>query len=239
MKREVLLFTVLLMGLTTVTATEKLLVTTGEDLITRYRYAQPIMFVERGVEFMIFPDGSFDFNTNVVNSTPHSNHYYYRRSKTVSRRGSINTTFGAPGTVSRVHYSTPRDRGVFMQHDRDGKVRRIGNVFINYDRLGKIKRAGSVYMQYSRRTGLLKRVGGLDVRYNRFGEIISTFGFVNPFSNMCTVCDFNGRTTIHDNHIGGHDTDWDNDWHDNWNNVDDDFYYYKKNGEDKKQKKIK
>lgn len=233
MKRQVLLFTVLLIGLTTVTATEKTLITPGEDLITSYRYAQPIMFVERGVEFMIFPDGSFDFNTNVTNNAPQGSHYYYRQSTKVTRRGSVNTTFGAPGTANRVQYSTPRNRGVLIQHDNGGKVRRIGNVFINYDRFGKIKRAGSVYMQYSRRTGLLKRVGGLDVRYNRFGELISSFGFVNPFSNMSTLNGVNSCTTIHDSHFGNHDTGWDN------GNVNDDFYYYKQNGKAKKQKKIK
>ena len=138
MKRQVLLFTMLLIGLTTVTATEKRLITPGEDLITNFRYAQPIMFVERGIEFMIFPDGSFDFNTNAVNNAPHGNHYYYRQSRTVTRRGSVNTTFGAPGTVNGVRYSTTRNHGVLIQHDRDGKVRRIGNVFINYNRIGKI-----------------------------------------------------------------------------------------------------
>ncbi|WP_250435780.1 hypothetical protein [Hanstruepera flava] len=233
MKKQVLFITVLLIGLTTVTATAKHATVQGEDLITRYRYAQPIMFVERGVEFMIFPDGSFDFNTNVVNTVPYHDNYY-RSSTSVTRRGSVNVTFGAPGTVSRVHFSTPRDRGVLIQHDRDGKVRRIGNVFINYDRFGKIKRAGSVYMQYNHRTGLLKRVGGLTVRYNRFGEIISTFGFVNPFSTMCGVCGVFNCTTNHNGHHDTYDDDWDHDW-----NTDEDFYYYKQNGTVKKQKKIK
>ncbi|WP_191859474.1 hypothetical protein [Hanstruepera ponticola] len=234
MKKQVLLFTVLLMGLTAVTATENYSVSSGEDLITRYRYAQPILFVERGVEFMIFPDGSFDFNTNVVNNAPYSDNYYYRSSTTITRRGSVNSTFGAPGTVSRVHFSTPRDRGVIIQHDRDGKVRRIGNVFINYDRFGKIKRAGSVYMQYNRRSGLLTRVGGLTVQYNRFGEIMSTFGFVNPFSIMCGVCGAFGCTTNHNSHFDTHGNNWDDDW-----NTDEDFYYYKQNGKVKKQKKLK
>ena len=234
MKKQVLLFTVLLMGLTAVTATENYSASSGEDLITRYRYAQPILFVERGVEFMIFPDGSFDFTTNVVNNAPYSDNYYYRSSTTITRRGSVNSTFGAPGTVSRVHFSTPRDRGVIIQHDRDGKVRRIGNVFINYDRFGKIKRAGSVYMQYNRRSGLLTRVGGLTVQYNRFGEIMSTFGFVNPFSNMCGVCGAFGCTTNHNSHFDTHGNNWDDDW-----NTDEDFYYYKQNGKVKKQKKLK
>ena len=70
MKTLVQLFTVLLIGLTTVSASESNVVTQGGDLdITkRYRYAQPIVFVERGVEFLIFPDGSFDFNTHIENS---------------------------------------------------------------------------------------------------------------------------------------------------------------------------
>jgi hypothetical protein len=64
MKKLVPLFTGLLIGLTTVSAAEKISATQGEDLIiTRYGYAQPIQFVERGVEFLIFPDGSFDFIT--------------------------------------------------------------------------------------------------------------------------------------------------------------------------------
>jgi len=235
MKRHVLLFTALLMGLTTVTATEKISVNLEDDLnITRYRYAQPILFVERGVEFMIFPDGSFDFNTNLVRGSQSGNDYYYRSSTLITRRGSINSTFGTPGTVSRVNYFESRDRGIIIQHDRAGKVRRVGNVFINYDRYGKIKRAGSVYMQYNSRNGLLTQVGGLSVMYNHLGEILNTFGFVNPFNIMCGVCGVIGCTT---NHAGHHNNN-DNNWNDNWQD-DDDFYYYKKNGEVKKQKKIK
>ena len=28
-----------------------------------YRHAEPIVFVERGIEFYVFPNGEFDFNT--------------------------------------------------------------------------------------------------------------------------------------------------------------------------------
>ena len=134
MKKLVLLFTGLLMGLTTVSAAETTTATQGIDFNnSRYRFAEPIVFIERGVEFLIFPDGSFDFNTEIGNTVSET---YYRTSRT--RRGSINTTYGAPGTVSRVHYSTPRARGVIITHDSNGNVRRIGNVFINYDRQGRI-----------------------------------------------------------------------------------------------------
>ncbi|PNQ73151.1 hypothetical protein C1T31_09215 [Hanstruepera neustonica] len=216
------------MGLTTVTATEIRSGIQDEDLMTRYRYAQPVMFVERGVEFMIFPDGSFDFNTNVVTDFHTSNNYYYRSATTTTRRSSINITFGAPGVTNRVHFSTPRDRGVIIQHDRDGKVRRIGNVFINYDRFGKVKRVGSIYMQYNRGNNRLIQVGGLHVRYNVFGELVHSHGQVSPFSNSCGICGISGCTTAHT--FGNSTFDHDSDWND-----DEDFYYYK---EDKKDNKL-
>lgn len=231
MKTQVLLFASMLIGLTSVTATETLSVTPEEDLnMTRYRYAQPIMFVERGVEFMIFPDGSFDFNTNLRGQVQTNDNYYYRTSTISTRRGSVNTTFGAPGTISRVHFSEPRERGVIIEHDRDGKVRRIGNVFINYDRFGKIKRAGSIYMSY-RGNGTLSQVGGLRVNYNHWGEIVHTSGHVSPFSNSCGICGMIACTVNHSYTPIGFDN---NDWED-----DDDFYYYKQNGDLKKQKKLK
>lgn len=233
MKRQLLLLTVLLMGLTTVTATETNSERNSEDLITRYRYAQPIMFVERGVEFMIFPDGSFDFNTNVNYDFHSNNNFYYRSSKTITRRSSINTTFGAPLTINRVRFSTSRNRGVLIQHDRDGKVRRIGNVFINYDQSGKVKRVGSIYMRYNRGNGRLLQVGGLQVRYNHWGEIIYSNGSVSPFLDVCGIC---GTHSCNTNHSFGNshiDVDWNNELY------SEDFYYYKHNDKIKKQKKIK
>ena len=77
MKKLVLLFTGLLMGLTTGSATEKISETKSIDLdiTSRYRYAQPILFVERGVEFLIFADGSFDFNTEIFYDSPRDVYY--------------------------------------------------------------------------------------------------------------------------------------------------------------------
>ena len=219
MKNLVLLFTVVLMSFTTVTAAEKQSVISGKDLdiTSRYRYTQPILFVERGVEFLIFADGSFDFNTD-LNQT--QGNYYYRRSN--ARRSGVNRTFGAPGAV-RYHHG---NRGVLVTHDRLGRVRRIGNVFINYDRQGRIKRAGSVYMRYRR--GLLKQVGGLHIQYNRRGHIIGTTGFINfnnPGSGICGGVNFNDDYN-----------DWDDDWDDDWND-DDDYYYYRRNGKVLKHRK--
>lgn len=206
-----------LVGLTSATATTAGdAVLNGEDLKTnRYNFTQPISFIERGVEFLIFPDGSFDFNTEVFTTNPSNDDFYYRRN-----RRSTNHTYGAPGNNQ---YNT--GRGVIIKHDRLGRVRRIGNVFINYDRQGRIKRAGTVYMTYRR--GQLKQVGGLRILYNRYGVVIGTRGAVNH-SNI-------------GNGIYGTDNDtpytYEDNWYDSWDNND--FYYYRKNGKVKKQKKIK
>ncbi|WP_369998169.1 hypothetical protein [Winogradskyella sp.] len=216
MKKQVLFLAMMLLGIASATATTAGdAVLNGEDLNTlRYRFTQPIMFVERGIEFLIFPDGSFDFNTETLSTT--QGHYYYRR----NRRGA-NQTFGAPGVV--YDYG---NRGVLIQHDRLGRVRRIGNVFINYDRQGRIKRAGTVYMRY--RSGQLKQVGGLHLLYNRYGEVVGTRGYVN-YSNQGS-----GWLGITDTTVGGFDNYHFNDNELDW---DDDFYYYRKNGKVEKQKK--
>ena len=221
MKTQLLFIATMLIGLTSATATTAgYAVSNGEDLNNaRYRFAEPIVFIERGVEFLIFPDGSFDFNTEIVNNT--SNVYY----RTNTRRSSVNTTYGAPGTINRVQYSNPRSTGVIVTHDHNGQVRRIGNVFINYDREGRIKRAGSVYMSYQRGNGLLRQVGGLRVNYNRWGEIVHVSGIVNHYNANfnCGLGSGHGGNNV----IGINDVD----------HYDDDYYYYRKNGTIKKTKK--
>jgi hypothetical protein len=214
--KKLVLFTALLIGLTTVTATAETKTANQDErlqITKRYRYSQPVLFVERGVEFMIFPDGSFDFNTNYGNQVYRPN----------SRRSSINNTFGAPG--KRVHYSTSRSRGVLITHDYDGKVRRIGNIFINYDKRGRIKRAGSVYMKYDKkRHRQLKQVGGLHIKYNRWGKIIYSSGQVNRFNTI-------GECGV-GNDYGDYYNDNDDDWFD-----DDDDYYYRNSKKTKKRKR--
>ena len=164
MKTNILMAVLVLSGITAfASATEKNTLTVNFGANPGFRNAEPIVFMERGVEFFIFPNGEFDFNTR---PTVRPN----------GRRGSVNATFGAPGV--RVHYSNI-NYGVRVEHDNFGRVRRIGNVFINYDQFGRIKRAGSVYMAYNRGNGTLTQVGGLRVRYNRWGRLVHTQGTVN------------------------------------------------------------
>ena len=206
--KSILFFAVLLTGLGSVAASE----INSEKINgildhTRYYDAQPISFVERGVEFIVFPDGSFDFNTEIGTFGD----FYYRSTiSNKTRRSSINTTHGAPG-------QDKFGSGVLVTHDASGKVRRIGNVFINYDRQGKIKRAGSVYMTYNRGNGMLTQVGNLKVRYNTWGEIVNLYGHVNQESLF-----MNGAVSQGYTQTSGYPTGY----YSNTHSVDN--YYYKK-----------
>ena len=211
MKKLLLLFTGMLMGLTTVTAEETVSKSDLDIHVTltkRYHHAQPILFVERGIEFIIFPNGDFDFNTSL--DTYGYDDMYYRTSNAKTRRGSMTS----PGNLPR--HNVYRPRGVQVIHDRYGNVRRVGNVFVNYDYYGRVKRIGSVYVRYNRNR--LVQVGGLKLIYNRHGKLVSTRGQVNRQWRQ-------NRTYNHFN--------FDNN---NWNN-NDDFYYYKKDGKKVKRSK--
>jgi hypothetical protein len=167
-----------------------------------YRHAEPIVFVERGIEFYVFPNGEFDFNT-VRTATPNR-----------PRGNSFNSTFGAPNVHS---YNSHRNNGVRIEHDHFGRVRKIGNVFINYDAFGRIKRAGSVYMRYN--SFALTQVGNLRIVYNRRGQIISVYGTVNGFNHgyVYNPGGFGGNTYYNTNGFNNDD-------------FEGDFYYYRTDG---------
>ncbi|MFI1771307.1 hypothetical protein [Thalassobellus citreus] len=227
MKRTVLLFAGLLVGLTTASAKTLTTNNNGNNLnkTKHYRYAEPITFVERGVEFLIFPDGSFDFNTNINYNKYNDTRYY----KSNSKRNKVNTRYN--NRNARFKYTSNYNKGINIVRDRSGKVRRIGNVFLNYDRYGKITRAGNVFMNYNRgRNNTLIQVGGLHVNYNRWGGIINMRGHVNRFNADCNTSYSYNKKNRHQNN--------------NWNNNDyykhdDNYYYFKQSGKVKKQKKNK
>ena len=160
--------------------------------------AEPIVFMERGVEFFVFPDGQFDFNTKPAATGS----LYYKN----TGRASLNRAHGAPG-VQVVN------RGVRVEHDEFGRVRRVGNVFINYDAHDRIKRIGSVYMTYNRFA--LSQVGGLRIKYNNRGYITGFSGSVNGYQPSAYTPG---------NYVGN------SDYSDSNDSVDQDYYYYKSDG---------
>lgn len=137
-----------------------------------YRDAEPIVFIERGIEFMVFPNGEMDFNTQ-----PSTTGGSYYRTAQPSRRSNRNATYGAPGYQNS-------ERGVRVEHDYNGRVRRVGNVYINYDYNGRVKRIGSIYMSYNRFA--LSQVGLLTLIYDNRGRIVDTRGYVNAYNRGYT-----------------------------------------------------
>ena len=165
-----------------------------------YRDAEPIIFRERGIEFMLFPNGEFDFNTR-----PSGPRYH------------VNGTNGAPGTRG---YYGPSERGIRVEHDNFGRVRRVGNVYINYDAFGRVKRIGTIYMSYN--SFAVTRVGNMRIVYDRRGRIVDVYGFINHANGG-----YNYNPGTHYSSGNGHYDD-DDDYGDNYN--DDDCYYYRKDG---------
>jgi len=90
-----------------------------------YSYENTVNFVERDIEFFIFTNGEFDFNT----------HYYDNR----NQRG-IYIARDYRGRIERIGNS-------FINYDRYGNVTRIGNVFMKYYR-GQLTDVGNLKIRY-------------------------------------------------------------------------------------------
>ena len=195
-----LVASILLFGSSVASATEKIDFSVQRKSLVDFRNDDPIVFLERGIEFYVFPDGQLDFNTR-----PTSTGDMYYRTK---GKNDVNKTYGAPGNSRKGNY------GVRVEHDNLGRVRQVGNVFINYDANDRVKRIGSVYMTYNRYA--LERVGGLEIIYNRRGQIVDIVGSVKGGS----------RYAYNQNNNSGNDYGYEKPQE----RDDDDHYYYRTNG---------
>jgi hypothetical protein len=137
MKKGILLL-LAIMSLTTVNA-DNINKSISEIGVTN-RYDDAVTFIERNVQFHVYLNGDFDYNTHYKNTRYVD--YYGKRIKT--------------------------NHGVRIERDHRGRVRRVGNTFINYDIRGNVKRIGRVYIDY--RFGKLAKVGNLKIRYDRWGN---------------------------------------------------------------------
>lgn len=167
-----LVASVLLVG--NVAKASDIIINAGVENRTSMSFNEPIAFVERGIEFFVFPNGDFDFNTRPQDS---QGDYYYRkaggRAASTQTRGNVNY-------------------GTLIEHDSFGRVRRVGNTFINYDYQDRVSRIGTVYMRYNRFA--LTQIGGMTLVYNRRGDLINTLGSIKGRSNQGFV-----YTTYHSN----------------------------------------
>jgi hypothetical protein len=144
-------------------------------------FDEPISFTERGIEFFVFTNGDFDFNTSPDDSQ--GDHHYRLAGK----------------RTSEVNRTNPVNFGVLIEHDSFGRVRRVGNTFINYDSRDRVSRIGSVYMRYNRFA--LIQVGGMRIVYNRRGEVINMIGQVKRDSGF--IYNNNATATTYGNGNNG------------------------------------
>ena len=170
-KITLLVASILLFG--SVANASEIMKKSDEENRTRFSFDEPISFTERGIEFFVFPNGEFDFNTRPEDS---EGDYFY---KTAGRR--------AAKTQSR----SPINYGTRIEHDSFGRVRRIGNTFINYDNRDRVSRIGTVYMRYNRFA--LTQIGGLQIVYNRRGDIVDMYGTVKSRGNYGYVYNNNSH----------------------------------------------
>lgn len=200
MKKITFLLAILLFG-SMANASEKFTFSNEISFPSNINDAEPIQFIERGIEFYIFSDGQFDFNTVVSQGEN-----YYK-----TGRRDFNATFGT---------TSPYNSGIKIEHDNFGRIRRVGNVFINYDFDNRIKRIGSVYMSYNRFA--LSQVGGLRIIYNRFGQIVDYVGNVKNRSS-----NYNFNETYNFNSYNFNEDNYENNDNESSGN---DYYYYRKDG---------
>jgi hypothetical protein len=120
----------------------------------RRGYQDAFIFIERGVEFAIFPDGQFDFFFNP--------------------RGNFNRI---PSHIN-YSYNAGYNYGPFVQYDDYGAVIQIESVPVYYDYYGRIIQAGRVHIRYNA-FGMVSRVGNMFVHYNPYRHFSYTSGFIN------------------------------------------------------------
>lgn len=219
--KKITLFVALIFTTVNFAKTSELNFTDG--ISTRFGNNDPISFNERGIEFFVFQNGDFDFNTRPDDS---QGDYYFKHA---GRR------------VTTSPNRNPINYGVLIEQDSFGRIRRIGNTFINYDSNDRVTRIGSVFIKYDR--FLLTQVGGLRIIYNRFGEIIDTVGIVkgrNYGGNGFTNSYYDPANSYHNSN---HNSDYSYNYsHNNYNYNNNSDYYYKLHGtkekfEDKKEDK--
>ena len=176
-------------------------------------YDEPIQFEERGIMFYVFLNGDFDFNTEPTVQVD----YLYKRGNS--------------------HYVAPR--GIRIERDAQGRIRRIGNVFISYSFNNQVKRIGTVYIEYFR--DRMERIGNLRIIYGRYG--IRFEGSVKGYSYNNNPYYSNGWTSFNNGHFvtweyGYYDNFFSShDFNNNYENYDEDsdYYYFRSKDKDAKE----
>ncbi len=148
----------------------------GNDLTNsikiNYNYNNAVNFIERGIEFYVFTNGEFDFNSHINDS------YYNERR---ARNNNLRIERDFRGRIRTIG-------SVFINYDLRGNVSRIGNIFMRYNS-GRLTRVGNLNVRYNR--------GG----YANFsGYVRDNFYYDNGIRinlNIGDVCNYNDTYFSH------------------------------------------
>ncbi|MEO9570406.1 MAG: hypothetical protein ABJH82_02410 [Polaribacter sp.] len=131
MKKGVLILLGMFMMVSTVEAKN------GNELSNRigfnYSYNNAVNFIERGIEFFIFTNGEFDFNSDY-------NKTYFNYNKNRNER-KIRIEKDFRGRIKRIGDAN-------INYDRNGNVTKIGNVNMRYYR-GQLTNVGNLKVRYN------------------------------------------------------------------------------------------
>lgn len=167
MKKSLLLFLGIFVFIATTNATNNNTIKNKNAII--YTYADAVNFIERGIEFYIYPNGEFNFNTSLNNS------YYNRRNRNVSIHRDYN------GKIRRVG-------NAYINYNRYGNVSQIGNISIRYYR-GQLASVGNLNIRYDN--------WGYPIFYGNVRTNFYHNNGVRFNLNIGDVCDYNDSYFSH------------------------------------------
>ena len=142
MKKILLVFASLLIGLTTASATELNNRISKTTIKKNNSFAQPIVFAERGVKFLIFSNGTFNFIRD-------KNHYTKRNITIVRNKR---------GTIKRIG-------NVTLNYDRLGRVTNIGSVSMTYNNQGRnssLTKVGHLNVKFNKKGKIINTYGQIN-----------------------------------------------------------------------------
>lgn len=123
-----------------------------------YKGSVPFVFIERDVEFAIFPNGEFDFAYV-------GNNYQYNPYNGPRRPFSYNGGY---------------NYDMYLQFDRYGAVIQVESVPIYYDPYGRVSQIGNIRIKYY--GDYVGEIGNMHIIYKSNGVYMASSGYVNAYN---------------------------------------------------------
>lgn len=155
MKKGILLI-LAIMSLASVSAKNINTSTNKVEAVNRYNDA--VTFIERDIQFHVFLNGDFDFDTHYNNTRYNGVRIERDRSGKVRRVGNAFINYDSRGNVKRIG-------SIYIDY-RYGKLSKVGNLNIKYDRWNNPRFYGNVRYNNHYNDDVYYNNGGIDIDIN-------------------------------------------------------------------------